>query len=476
MGNVCSYTWNAYRGTARVGVATSLSRIQCVPRICRRIRPTYTLQHSIILPHLSACSFGNRSIRVDPTYPMRSLALSVRSDCAVCAEGYGTSVINTCLSCDSSEARLLISAAVILSMVVVLLSFSVGVLFLVGGLHAVDPARTSSSATRKFPMVRKLSSTMSVTTRNVFMSRELSRVWPTHEATFQERRDVPEPGRGTRGKHPNSTIARAFNLTWERQRRDDDDSDADDCQREPQPTIPGSDDPESAANTRPSGASSGVGAGNGMSDFRGRQGIVAERPVIVHSAVAGAGAGGARGYRIAKLEAKSAWSDCCGRGDAIRRWGSRLPLGKLKILVLVWQILASFSSITGVEFPASYATFLAWVNVVNLDLGLTFSASCILPPVNFYGRLLVATLTPLVLAAGLVLTYRVAKRRADIGWAGVIARRDAWSRHVSAGLLLTFLVRACSVTFHKSKVYRLGGESEKTAGAMVGISCSWYIF
>ena len=132
---------------------------------------------------------------------------------------------------------------------------------------------------------------------------------------------------------------------------------------------------------------------------------------------------------------------CCGLGDKLKRCVSRLPLDKLKILVVVWQILAVFSSITGVEFPASYATFLSWISVVNLDIGSIFSASCVFPSVNFYANLLVTTLTPLVLATVLVLTYRTAKRRAAIGSAGVIARRAAWSRHVAAGLLLTFLVR-----------------------------------
>ncbi|CAM9298394.1 unnamed protein product, partial [Laminaria digitata] len=83
---------------------------------------------------------------------------------------------------------------------------------------------------------------------------------------------------------------------------------------------------------------------------------------------------------------------------------------------------------------------LAWVNIANFDIGDLFSASCLLPSVNFYQRLLAATLTPLLLAGGLVLTYRMAKRRAGIGSTAVIASRAAWSRHVAAGLLLTFLV------------------------------------
>ncbi|CAN0556127.1 unnamed protein product, partial [Laminaria digitata] len=83
----------------------------------------------------------------------------------------------------------------------------------------------------------------------------------------------------------------------------------------------------------------------------------------------------------------------------------------IKILVGVWQILAVFSSITGVEFPASYALFLSWINVLNFDLGYIVSASCVLPSVNFYQSLLATTLGPFVAAAGLMLTYRMAKRR-----------------------------------------------------------------
>lgn len=143
----------------------------------------------------------------------------------------------------------------------------------------------------------------------------------------------------------------------------------------------------------------------------------------------------------AGLEANSPGkSKCCDFGVNIKRWGSTLPLDEFKILLVVWQILTDFSSITGVEFPGSYAKLLSLIGVVNLDIGRTFSASCLLPSVNFYARLLATTLTPLVLAAGMVLTYQMAKHRADIGSAGVVTIRAAWSRHVTAGLLLSFLV------------------------------------
>ena len=152
---------------------------------------------------------------------------------------------------------------------------------------------------------------------------------------------------------------------------------------------------------------------------------------------------------------------CCGLDERITRWSIRFPLNKLKILVGVWQILAVFSSITGVEFPSSYAVFLSWINVFNFDLGYIVSASCVVPYLNFYQRLLATTLTPFALVAGLVWTYRMAKRRSGIGSAGEVARRAAWLRHVTAGLLLTFLVSTYDSTRTSNKTEDPGSTQER---------------
>lgn len=135
---------------------------------------------------------------------------------------------------------------------------------------------------------------------------------------------------------------------------------------------------------------------------------------------------------------------CCGLGDKIKSWMKRLPWNKLKILVVVWQILTVFPSITAIKFPPAYSRFLSWIEVINLELGHIFSASCLLPTINFYKSLLATTLTPIGLGMVLVVTYRMAKSRGGIGTAGVIAKRAAWSRHMAAGLLLTFLVSSPS--------------------------------
>lgn len=212
-----------------------------------------------------------------------------------------------------------------------------------------------------------------------------------------------------------------------------------------------SEDPDDSgrAHARPLGAVVGIELSDMSGNYAAREeGMSAGRHARVSAYTAG-GVGGVQANRIMDSEAADEIEKpmCCGLGDKVKRWLSRLPLDKLKILVVVWQILTVFSGITGVEFPATYSRFLSWINVVNLDIGNIFSASCILPSANFYARLLVTTLTPLVLASFLVITYRMAKRRAGIGRAGVIARRAAWSRHVAAGLLLTFLVSYCIYIF-----------------------------
>ncbi|CAN0338896.1 unnamed protein product [Ascophyllum nodosum] len=193
----------------------------------------------------------------------------------------------------------------------------------------------------------------------------------------------------------------------------------------------------------------GSRSGKEIADCEGKHDL--PRPTAVEigaRAVAGAGAVGSRGR-------------CCGIGERIKRLWSRVPLDKLKILVVMWQILTVFPSIAAVEFPPVYSRFLSWIDVVNFDLGNVFSASCVFPGLNFYQRLLITTLTPLALVGVLVMTYHIAKRRAGIGMSGVVERRAAWSRHMAAGLLLTFLVftSASTVVFKT-----FGCENDAVAG------------
>lgn len=347
---------------------------------------------------------------------LRPFPIVVLTDCAVCEEEYGRGVSNSCHFCDDTTAHVLVAIGTLFSLVVILLLFLAAV-FLVGGLDAIDIVRQTVSRNIPFgsnssaggisvPKTSLRSKSESLTTSNPFNSS----IAPAF-AVEPETQHAGGGGGIARGK--------VFPTNYSE----------------------GPDD-SGRAHARPLGAVVGIE----LSDMSGKhaargEGVSPGRHARISADTAG-GVGGAQANRI--IDSGGAGDIekpmCCGLGDKVKRWLSRLPLDKLKILVVVWQILTVFSGITGVEFPATYSRFLSWINVVNLDIGNIFSASCILPSANFYARLLVTTLTPLVLASVLVLTYRMAKRRAGIGRAGVIARRAAWSRHVAAGLLLTFLV------------------------------------
>ena len=69
-----------------------------------------------------------------------------------------------------------------------------------------------------------------------------------------------------------------------------------------------------------------------------------------------------------------------------------------------------FSAVAENVFPEEYEIFLSYLRFVNFDIGIVVSYSCLFSP-NFYGRLLVTTITPLLLLMILGLTYYAAKNR-----------------------------------------------------------------
>lgn len=71
-----------------------------------------------------------------------------------------------------------------------------------------------------------------------------------------------------------------------------------------------------------------------------------------------------------------------------------LPLGHLRIPLVALQIITQFVAITGAQMPTSYARFLRWLDVVNLDPRWLVSAGCFVS-LDYYDRLLAATLAPL---------------------------------------------------------------------------------
>ncbi len=317
-------------------------------------------------------------------------------DCAVCIDGFGGGSDNTCYSCSDVKGRWLVAAGCVFA-AVALLSLVVAVAFLVGGLDAVEQLRR-----RSLPRVGK--GRRSVT-------RLAAAAPPVRESSFPVRK-FSVSSRSSGGGGGVDLIAGDFPVV------------AAPAARHPRgrghsvtPTDHSPDD----------------------SNARGRRSSRLPDPAGTAAAATspeeGAGA----------VSAEGAPPGCCGLGERLKRWASRVPLNKVKIVVVVWQILTVFPSISSVDFPPFYARFLSAIDFVNFDIGSVFSASCVLPGVSFHHRLLLTTLAPLALALVLVWTYQVAKHRVGDGAASVIVKKVAWSRHMAAGLLLTFLVRSSAV-------------------------------
>ncbi|CAM9743708.1 unnamed protein product [Ectocarpus sp. 12 AP-2014] len=89
-----------------------------------------------------------------------------------------------------------------------------------------------------------------------------------------------------------------------------------------------------------------------------------------------------------------------------------LPLSKLKIVIVVWQITSAFADITKAPFPPIYEKFLSIISIFSFDLGWILSATCLTTGIDFYDKLLIVTIGPLVPLCFLGITFFVGSRPA----------------------------------------------------------------
>jgi hypothetical protein len=135
----------------------------------------------------------------------------------------------------------------------------------------------------------------------------------------------------------------------------------------------------------------------------------------------------------------------------LKRLVGIIPFNKLRIPVVVLQILTQFIAITGAQMPPQYRKFIRWINVINLDMQWLLSVGCVVQ-ITFYGKLLLTTLLPLLVVAVLGIihmtvcykhrTVRIVHDPATMRQRSM--RTDALERavakHSQAFLLFTFLI------------------------------------
>jgi hypothetical protein len=85
---------------------------------------------------------------------------------------------------------------------------------------------------------------------------------------------------------------------------------------------------------------------------------------------------------------------------------SFLPWQSLRVPLVVFQILTQYISISGLRLPDLYMKFLAWVDILNLNLGVILNFACVVE-LSFYDRLLLNTLAPFAVLLLLKVTYSV---------------------------------------------------------------------
>lgn len=151
-------------------------------------------------------------------------------------------------------------------------------------------------------------------------------------------------------------------------------------------------------------------------------------------------------FLIDRLSILTRVSTCSKKGKSTNRGISMIlktvrdNSHRLKILIVVWQILVVFPEIVNVTYPDKYSSFLQWIKTCmtffsfNLDF---LSFSCIFPYLDHYGKLLMTTIFPIVLLFILLGTYHLSIKIND---GSSDSLRDTWARHVSVGLVITFLI------------------------------------
>ena len=133
------------------------------------------------------------------------------------------------------------------------------------------------------------------------------------------------------------------------------------------------------------------------------------------------------------------WRTCTTRFSSAKKSlspGKSLSAALSPLICTSRCVSLQISSIAEAVYPRQYETFLAYLSFVNFDIGIIAWYSCFFSP-GFYDRLLLATITPLLVLLMLAGSYCVAKKDYRNSNPGVIAVRN---QHISAALVVVFFV------------------------------------
>jgi hypothetical protein len=149
---------------------------------------------------------------------------------------------------------------------------------------------------------------------------------------------------------------------------------------------------------------------------------------------------------------------------------------KLRIPLVVIQILAQFVSITGVQFPEVYSQNLGWMNfIMFFDVRWLLSAGCHIK-VSFFKKLVLTTVLPLVALTLLAAVHPIVRfriRSLATARLQLECTQQAIAKHSQAFLVFTFLIYApvLTVVFQTFVCEHLGGTDQGWLRADYSTSC-----
>jgi nitrate reductase NapE component len=156
---------------------------------------------------------------------------------------------------------------------------------------------------------------------------------------------------------------------------------------------------------------------------------------------------------------------------------AKIPFQRMRIPIVVLQVLTGFFSISGVIIPAVFARFVSWLDfLLVVDPRWLLGVGCVFR-VSFYTKLVATTVLPLVVTCILGVTYAVVRARVSritSARAQLQALSVAEAKHARAFLVLTFLIFPITSTavFQTFACDYLQGSGQSWLRADYSISCT----